>query len=309
VAAGPPAGGGLEPGEERSSDSVRRPRRARPARRPAVAAAVLAAGLFAVFVWLAAASGPGSAIAAWDQRIAGAFTAWRSPGRSHLFWAMTLIGNTPVLAALSVSTVVLFSVWGRRALAALVALGLLLGWGISEGAKAVIGRSRPPVAHALIALPGSHSMPSGHALTTLVFLGVLVYVTFRWRARGGPAAARRGAGVAWGALSVAMVVAGLIGVSRVYLGVHWLSDVLGGWCLGGAWLAVLLAIVWSGSRVAGRRYLGGAEHGWCHRISLFFARGAPARRVVRVAAVLLMLALCVAAVIVGGMSDPLVVDL
>jgi undecaprenyl-diphosphatase len=275
----------------------------------AVTAAVLAATLFAVFVWLAASSGPGSALAAWDQRIANGFMAWRAPGRSHLFWAMTLIGDTPVLAALSFSTVVLFAVWGRRAQAVLVAVGLLIGWGISEGAKAVAGRSRPPAADALIALPGSHSMPSGHALTTLVFLGLLVYVAFRWRGRSAPGAAWRGAGLTWGALIGAAIVAGLIGVSRVYLGVHWLSDVLGGWCLGGAWLAVFLAIVRSWSQGAGRRRLGGAEHGWLLHVSLFFARRPPARRIGRVVAVVIVVILCVAAVIVTAMADPLVVDL
>jgi membrane-associated phospholipid phosphatase len=309
VGAGPPAGGEAAPGAERPGGAVRSRRRAHPARRVVVAAAVLAVALFAVFVWLAAASGPGSGLAAWDQRIADAFIAWRSPGRSHLFWAMTLIGDTPTLAALGFSAVVLIAVWGRRARAALVALGLLIGWAISEGAKAGVGRSRPPAADALIALPGSASMPSGHALTTLVFLGVLVYVAFRWRGGGGLASAGRGAGLAWGALLVATVVAVLIGVSRVYLGVHWLSDVLGGWCLGGAWLAVFLAIVPGESRGAGRRWLGGAERGWRHRVWLFFARRAPARRVVRVVAVVIMAALCVAAVIVSGMADPLVVVL
>ena len=283
--------------------------RVAPTRRVAVAAAVLAAALLAVFVWLAAASGPGSAIAAWDQRMADAFMAWRTPGRSHLFWAMTLVGNWPVLAALSFSAVVLLAAWGRRARAALVAVGLLIGWGISDGAKAAAGRARPPAADALIALPGSHSMPSGHAVTTLVLLGVLVYLAFRWWAASGPVAPRRGTSLAWMALLVATVVAGLIGVSRVYLGVHWLSDVLGGWCLGGAWLAVFLAIVRSGSRAAGRNWRGDAKPGWLRRMSPFFARRAPARRVVRVSAVVIVVILCVVAIIVTAMADPLVVDL
>ena len=265
-------------------------------RRLPIALWLLAAALFAVFVWLAVASGPGSALSAWDGRVTDAFLAWRTPGRSRLFWAATLIGNNPVLAALSFSAVMLFAVWGRRGRAALVAVGLLMGWGISEGAKAVVGRIRPPAADALIAVPGSHSMPSGHALTSVVFFGVLLYAAFRWGGpRGAAPAGGRRTGIAWGPLLVAAAVAGLIGVSRVYLGVHWLSDVLGGWCLAGAWLIIFLIVVRS------RTCAGGSARA----VRLFLARHAPAGHAVRGAAVVFALLLCLAAVIVSAIGDPL----
>ena len=261
---------------------------------------LLAAALFAVFVWLAAASGPGSPLSAWDGRVNDAFMVWRTPGRSRLFWAATLIGNNQVLAALSFSAVVLFVAWGRRGRAALVAVGLLVGWGISEAAKAVLGRTRPPAAEALIALPGSHSMPSGHALTTLVFLSMLVYAGFRWSGPRGPVPTGGGrSGLPWGAVLAATVVAGLIGVSRVYLGVHWLSVVLGGWCLAGAWLIAFLMIV---------RWWAGAD-GSSMRVPRFLADRAPARRAGRRAAVVFVLLLCVAAAIVSAMGDPLLAHL
>ena len=290
---------GAEPPGSPARDRPRAPSWRRPA-----AAAPLAAALLAVFVWLAATSGPDSSLAAWDRRIADAFIAWRSPGRSHLFWGLTLIGNITVLAALSFSAILLFAVWGRRARAALVAGGLLIGWGISEVAKVVAGRTRPPAAEALIALPTSHSMPSSHAFTTLVFLGVLVYIAFRWGGRDRPATARGGAGLAWGALIAATLIGGAIGVSRVYLGVHWLSDVLGGWCLGGAWLTAFLAAAGTRSRDAWRE-----GHGWRHAVWLFLADRAPAKPAVRAGAVVFAVIICVVAVIVGAMADPLLMDL
>ncbi len=200
-----------------------------------------AAALLAVFVVLAVASGPDSALSAWDRRVTDAFIAWRTPGLTHLFYALTLLGNTLAMAAFAFSVALLLVVWGRRGRAALVAGGLLIAWGISELAKAVVGRPRPPESDALIATPSSGSLPSSHALTTLVFLGLLVFLAFRWRrARAGGPFPRA---LAWAALGVATVIAGLIGVSRVYLGVHWLSDVLAGWSLGGAWVLALLAAV------------------------------------------------------------------
>ena len=78
---------------------------------------------------------PGFGPLGWDSRVAQAFVDWRTPERSRLFWALTLLGNDSLLAALSFSTVLLLFVWGRRGRAALVAGGLLVAWGVSEGAK------------------------------------------------------------------------------------------------------------------------------------------------------------------------------
>ncbi len=261
--------------------------------RAGVAAALLGAvALLAIFVVLALASGPDSALSGWDRRVSDGFIAWRTPGRSQFFWAITLLGNAPMLAALAFSVVLLLAVWGRRAHATLVAVGLLIGWGVSEVAKAVVGRPRPPVDDALIAMPSSGSMPSGHALTTLVFLALLVYVAFRWR--------RGGLGWAWAALVVAAVIAGLIGVSRIYLGVHWLSDVLGGWVLGGAWLLVFLSGIWRYLRHV--RSFAGVD-------SRLSAPRPPARVAVRIAAVVFAVILCVAAYILTAHADPLLTDL
>jgi undecaprenyl-diphosphatase len=256
---------------------------------------LLALGLVAVFLLLALYSGPGSALSGWDRRLTQAFMGWRTTGRSHFFWALTLIGNDSVLAALSFSTVLLLFVWGRRGRAALIAGGLLGAWGISEGAKAVVGRVRPPAVEALIDLPGSHSLPSGHALTTLVFLGMLVFLARR---------AGAGAGAAFAATVMAVVVAALVGVSRVYLGVHWMSDVLGGWCLAGAWLAVLLGVIWPWWARSGGRPEGGAgaAHG---RAGAFLARRPASSPAGRATAVLFVVALCAAAAILTGWTDPL----
>ena len=288
--------------------------RARGRRAVPAALVLLALGLVAVFVGLALRASPDSALSGWDGRVTQAFMGWRTTGRSHLFWTATLVGNDSLLAALCFSTVLLLFVWGRRGRAALVAVGLLVAWGISEGAKAIVGRARPPAAEALIAQPGSHSLPSGHALTTLVFLGMLAFLA--WSVPGGAAAreapAARGAGAgAWAAFAATiaatvalMVVAALVGISRVYLGVHWMSDVLGGWCLGGAWLVVLLGLLrpwWA--RSAARRGTGRA--GPCGRVAAFLARRPAASLPARIAAVLFVVALCVAAAILTGWTDPL----
>lgn len=275
------------------------PGRAR--RAPTAALLLTAFALFAVFAVLALFSGPDSALSGWDRRVSGAFAGWRTPGRTHLFWAMTLIGNDPVLAALSISVVALLTVWGRRAMAALFAVGMLGGWGVSSAAKAIVGRTRPPEADALIALPLSDSLPSGHSLATLVFLGLLVYMAWKLRdgAPGNGAAGNRSA-VAILVTVICAPVAVLIGLSRVYLGVHWPSDVLGGWSLAGVCLVVLLTAFWRFVR------RGAAGRG---RAARLLSRRPPASAALRAAAVGAVLVLCVAVVILEGMADPLLADI
>ncbi len=93
--------------------------------------------------------------------------------------------------------------------------------------KSLVGRLRPVVAHP-IAYGTGDSFPSGHALGSIVCYGAILLVFLpaargRWRA---------------GLITVIVALVALIGISRILLGVHYLSDVLGAWALGITWLGL-----------------------------------------------------------------------
>jgi undecaprenyl-diphosphatase len=102
----------------------------------------------------------------------------------------------------------------------------------------VVGRTRPPAALS-IGEYGGASFPSGHAVAAVACYGMLAVVLSAGRSF------RFGVAVWIGAALVIL----LVGASRVYLGAHWLTDVLGGYALGGTWVAVLVA----GSLLCGGR--------------------------------------------------------
>ncbi|WP_245234735.1 phosphatase PAP2 family protein [Streptomyces flavochromogenes] len=145
------------------------------------------------------------------------------------------------MRALAAATVVLLWCGRERRLAVWVAATSLLAVGLQQGLKTLVGRDRPqwtdPVDSARFA-----AFPSGHAMTAMVTCGLLLWVlALRWRGEW------RG----WGAVTSVAVVSVLgVGWTRVYLGVHWPSDVLGGWLLG--WCCVATAVLtyrWSERRV------------------------------------------------------------
>ena len=118
------------------------------------------------------------------------------------------------------------ALWTAVWLAAVCAIGALL----QQGVKAAVGRPRPvwpdPVDSAHYA-----AFPSGHAMTATVVSGVLLWLLRRYGA--GRALFRT-------ALAVAVVSVTGVGLTRVWLGVHWPSDVVGGWLLGA--LTAVLAV-------------------------------------------------------------------
>lgn len=99
--------------------------------------------------------------------------------------------------------------------------------------KPLVGRPRPTLGP-LVSTATGYSFPSGHATQAAAVYGALVIVWTRHATSVSRTAQ------AWAAATVGVF---LVGASRVYLGVHWPTDVLAGWALGAFWLAALLASI------------------------------------------------------------------
>lgn len=139
-------------------------------------------------------------------------------------------------AALAVTA--LWLLWRHERLPALwIGVTSVLGTALQQGLKAAVGRDRPHWADP-VATAHYQAFPSGHALTATVACGLLVWLLWLHGAQ------RRHVRAAL-AVSVVSVVG--VGFTRVYLGVHWLSDVVGGALLGAALVA---ASAWTYARYA-----------------------------------------------------------
>src|SRR5262245_8544481 len=135
------------------------------------------------------------------------------------------LGSTPSLVVIALLAAAWLAWRGRRADALLVAVGSGVGLTLASLLKLVFTRARPPVAEHIVVVD-SWSFPSGHSLNSMAVLGLLTVLAVRER----PGWRWRTFVVALGAFLVF-----LIGFSRVYLGVHWPSDVLAGWVAGALW--------------------------------------------------------------------------
>jgi undecaprenyl-diphosphatase len=141
--------------------------------------------------------------------------------------AVTLLGSTAVLSGVIGAAAVGLAIRKRWRL---VIYLLVTGAGalvLNPVLKALVGRLRPVVAHPIAHGTGD-SFPSGHSLGSMICYGAVLLV-FLPAARG----RRRPAFI-----TVVVTLIALIGISRILLGVHYLSDVVGAWALGIAWLGV-----------------------------------------------------------------------
>jgi undecaprenyl-diphosphatase len=141
--------------------------------------------------------------------------------------AVTWLGSAGALWAVTGAAAVVLAIRRRWRLAAYL---LVAGAGalvLDPVLKTLVGRLRPVVAHPIAHGTGD-SFPSGHALGSIVVYGAL-FLVFQPAARG-----------KWRRVltAVAVTVIAAVGVSRLLLGVHYVSDVLGGWALGITWLGL-----------------------------------------------------------------------
>jgi undecaprenyl-diphosphatase len=167
-----------------------------------------------------------------DQPVAVFFVRHREAWLTHLVQDLTNLGSIrvllPLIVAVGVGCWLARHRWQPPGLLAAAYAGADL---VFNAVKELVHRPRPPAAIMLKPVAGP-SFPSGHATQAVAVYGMLAALT----AASTPRWPRKVA--AW---TLAVVTVGLVAVSRLYLGVHWLTDVLAGLALGAAWLFALLA--------------------------------------------------------------------
>lgn len=140
---------------------------------------------------------------------------------------VTELGGSAVTWSLFAATTLYLAIRRLPRLAVYVAVTGLGAQTLSLGVKALVDRARPAV-EAVLQEPSGASFPSGHTLGATVTYGMLLLVFL-------PVVQRRHHGRA---VAAAVTVIGVVGLTRIALGVHFPTDVLGGWLLGVAWLGV-----------------------------------------------------------------------
>ena len=201
----------------------------------AVATALFASSLL-VFILIADDLLDGGGLISHDQAVLAWFVGARTDAWVFVARVFSALGSLVGLAILSLLLAFFLRVRGWQwALAFAPLVSLLVATLASTGAKALFGRDRPPVTvHA--ATVTSAAFPSGHATDAAACLLAGSFVLAL------TVAVRRRGQLLW--LLAGLVGAGLVGLSRLILAVHWLSDVVAGWALGTAIAIIVVVASW-----------------------------------------------------------------
>lgn len=198
----------------------------------AVAASALALAFGVVFAKLTDSVMEGEDLPTVDVRVTTWLVDHRVGTVTALLRPVTHLADPAVIAVVLASAVVVLATQRRRRAAAFLVVSSVGTALLVHAVKVLIGRDRPESADRLVAVTGA-AFPSGHAAQSVACYAAIAIVV-AWSSRS------RTTGLIAMALAGSIVV--LVGVSRVYLGVHWTSDVVAGWSLGATWLACAVVV-------------------------------------------------------------------
>jgi len=178
-----------------------------------------------------------SAIIQIDRRLESLASAFRNINFVRIFIWFTMLGRTQVIVLFSLGASVIFWLKSRKDFILPLWVTLIGSEVFVYFGKILVHRSRPAES---VYFEPSFSFPSGHATAAAAFFGFILYFCWKtmnsWKRR-----------LQLSFFIIALIA--LIGASRIYLGVHYLSDVLAGFLLGGLWLLIGISIhTWQGFR-------------------------------------------------------------
>lgn len=191
----------------------------------AVTAVLLCAGLIGAGLLITRHVDPVQRV---DAAVAEWFVTIRTPELTGISHVVDPLGNTPGIIMVLLTAVTLASALTRRRAPVLFLISATAGeTAIFLVSQAVVGRARPPVEH-LADLPDTYSFPSGHVAASAVTYGAIALLLFAW------------AGSRVGSAAVALAALIVLGVAltRLYVGMHYVSDILSSLLFAAIWLAL-----------------------------------------------------------------------
>jgi undecaprenyl-diphosphatase len=179
-----------------------------------------------------------NALTRFDRRVADALhtEALESATARQFFRVLTELGNFEVLTALTVAVALVLVWWHHRTLALIWLIAQAGGGLLNQLLKDIVHRDRPRFEgqHTQLTSAPGLSFPSGHSMASLIAYGMLAYllmlsVPVRW--------------LRWLLVGLLAMLVLAIGFSRMFLGAHYFSDVIGGYCAATVWLTFCITAV------------------------------------------------------------------
>lgn len=155
----------------------------------------------------------------------------------QFFLVITELGGIVAVVAITLFLTVYY--WGykkRKRPALILAFGVGGAAAANVVLKALFQRDRPSLWHPSV-VETSFSFPSGHAMASAALVACIVVILWKTKYR-------------WLAVVAGAIIVGLVGLSRLYLGVHYPSDVLAGWCASIAWVTIVVVVL----RILSRKF-------------------------------------------------------
>ncbi|TYB71818.1 phosphatase PAP2 family protein [Bizionia gelidisalsuginis] len=170
----------------------------------------------------------------YDSAITQSILLWRSSGLTEYFIFVTHIGGIyGYLVVFSLATFLLFITFKNWHYVFQLSIVMILALSSNVIIKEMVNRSRPDLEH--LVMVKTLSYPSGHAMTAMAFYGFIIFLTYQFKINGF---------LKFVIITVLTTLIISIGLSRIYLGVHFPSDIIGGYIAGFIWV-VLCALIFN----------------------------------------------------------------
>ena len=193
-------------------------------------ALLMAATALFVFGWLASEMLEGDT-AKFDEFVREAIHRHAAPGITRFMLGISFLGSSAVVTTLCVLAIAAFLYFRQARTAALLAITMVGMAALDITLKLAFHRARPVTYFG--PAPTTYSFPSGHAMGSFCLYGVLAAIL---------AARAKGRRTRWCIWAGAVLLIGMIGFSRIYLGVHYPSDVIAGYCAGAVWVGAVASL-------------------------------------------------------------------